>query len=233
MLWEFRKRLADFLIDPRGVRGRKDKAVGDDIRARLVGDRDVEWAWVAGHMPAGPGTVLDVGPGGSSLSLVAVQRGLSVTAVDLCQPCVRYTHPGIDHLCGDIREVSLPRQSFDVIINCSTIEHVDLAGRYGVTTAETDGDLCVMAHLRTLTRPEGMMIMTVPVGMDTVYAPFHRVYGVRRLPKLLEEWAVRTEQYWAQKQEGRWKRVERAEALRMKTNTGLYGLGLFVLRPAD
>jgi len=35
MLWEFRKRPADFLLAPRGVRGRKGKAVGDESERML------------------------------------------------------------------------------------------------------------------------------------------------------------------------------------------------------
>ncbi len=98
----------------------------------LSGDRDIEWSWVAAQMPSGPGEALDFGHGGSHLGLIAAQRGFNVTAVDLEPARWFYQHPCLRFIQGDILRLPLPAGHFDLVINCSTVEHVGLVGRYGV-----------------------------------------------------------------------------------------------------
>jgi 2-polyprenyl-3-methyl-5-hydroxy-6-metoxy-1,4-benzoquinol methylase len=83
----------------------------------LLGDRDIEWSWIVSHMPPGTGEALDFGSGGSSLALVAAQRGFTVTAVDLQSVRWFYSHPHLDFIQGDILELSLPKERFDLVIN--------------------------------------------------------------------------------------------------------------------
>ena len=123
-----------------------------------------------------------------------------------------------------------PPEHFDVIINCSSVEHVGLVGRYGTTTARPDGDLQAMAILKTLTRRGGQMLMTIPVGRDRVFQPLHRVYGTQRLPRLLAGWEVMRDEYWAKDEQNRWIRVSKDTALNVESVRWYYGLGLFVLR---
>ena len=144
----------------------------------LLGDRDIEWSWIISQMPSGPGHALDFGPGGSHLALIAAQRGFHVTAVDLEPVQWPYVHPGLRFIRGDILKLPLPRGHFDLVINCSTVEHVGLAGRYGVTENRPNGDLEAMARLRELMKPGGVMLLTIPVGRDAVFAPLCRVYAV-------------------------------------------------------
>src|SRR5207245_201498 len=80
---------------------------------------------------------------------------------------------------GDVLTIPFPSDSFDVILNCSTVEHVGIAGRYGVTESAADGDLAAMTRLRRWLKPGGVMLLTVPVGHDAVFAPLTRVYGRR------------------------------------------------------
>mgnify|MGYP001767288543 CR=1 FL=1 len=105
----------------------------------LAGDRDIEWSWILSQMPSGPGEALDFGPGGSFLGLTAAQRGFRVTAIDIAPVKWLYTHPNLKFIQGDILKLSLPKNNFDLVINCSTVEHVGLAGRYGVTEGNADG----------------------------------------------------------------------------------------------
>ncbi|MBI4236517.1 MAG: DUF268 domain-containing protein [Chloroflexi bacterium] len=199
----------------------------------LAGDRSVEWSWVAGQMPNGPGRALDFGPGSSWLSLIAAHRGYDVVAVDLRRPGWFFQEPRIEFLQGDILDLSFQSRSFDLVINCSSIEHVGLVGRYGVTQARPDGDLEAMREMRRLTRPGGLMLLTIPVGRDAVFAPLHRVYGEERLPRLLEGWRIEKEEYWGKDGDNRWVRAERAAALGRVPRRDLYALGCFALRPAD
>lgn len=198
----------------------------------IVGDRAVEWGFVQEHMPRGLGSCLDFGPGGSTLATRALEAGFEVTAVDL-DATDWQEQPGVKFVHGDIFEAELPR--FDLIINCSTVEHVGIPGRYGVTEDRPDGDLEAMALLRGLMR--GSMLLTVPLGQDAVFAPMCRVYGEERLPLLLDGFDIEIERCHIKDGDNRWTACDRRTATNERASAGssfvhenLYALGCFVLR---
>lgn len=202
----------------------------------LAGDRDIEWSWIASQIPSGPGKALDFGPGTGCLGLVAAQRGFKVTAVDLEPVIWQYAHPEIEFIQGDILNVMLPANYYDLVINCSTVEHVGLVGRYGVTESNPEGDLQAMARLSTVMRPSGIMLLTIPVGQDALFAPMCRVYGARRLPMLLNGFNLQKEAFWVKDNSNRWLLTEKETALNFKASAGswnplnnIYALGCFVL----
>ncbi len=206
----------------------------------LSGDRCVEWGWVAATLPPGPGTLMDFGCGESLTAMAAAERGFEVTAVDLLPGSLPYSHPSIRFIAGDILEMPIPHGSFDVVVNCSAIEHVGLAGRFGVTAANRDGDLEAMASLRRLLRPGGLMILTVPVGRDAVFPPNCRVYGADRLPRLLAGLEVERALYWVKDGSNCWTAVPREVALDtvpraegLTAEQTYYGIGCFTLRAAQ
>ncbi len=203
----------------------------------LRGDRHIEWSWVASQVPSGQGNALDFGPGGSHLALIAAQRDFNVTAVDLEPTWWPYVHPRLRFIRGDILKLPLPKKHFDLVINCSTVEHVGLAGRYRVTESRSDGDLEAMARIRELMKPAGIMLLTIPVGQDAVFAPLTRIYGKERLPGLLDGFDVEKEVFWIKDQKNRWTLCDKETALSFKASAGswnakqnIYALGCFVLR---
>jgi SAM-dependent methyltransferase len=198
----------------------------------LAGDRDVEWAWSMAHVLHSdvPGRLLDLGAGHGMLSLTAAFRGHTVVAVDLEATAFQFEANGIEYLRGDFNQMAFEPASFDQVINCSTIEHFGLAGRYG-SVADEDADLVAMERLADLLRPEGSMVLTIPVGRDGVFSPYHRVYGEERLPRLLDRFRIDREQYWAKPHDNRWTPVERVSALEQQGSASFYALGLFVLKP--
>ncbi len=202
----------------------------------LAGDRDVEWSWVAAHIPDGPGEALDFGAGTGFLSFIAAQRQFKVTAVDLGQAEWLYSPPGLKFMQGDILKLSLPEKNFDLVINCSTVEHVGLAGRYGVKQNANDGDIEAMARLRKLMKSGGKMLLTIPVGRDAVFPPISRIYGAQRLPQLLEGFKIEKEEFWFKDNRNRWIAADKSTALNFKGLAGswnplknVYALGCFVL----
>lgn len=206
----------------------------------LLGDRDIEWSWVTAWMPSGPGQALDFGPGKSSLGLVAAFRGFEVTAVDREPVQWPYVHPRLHFLPGDLLTLDLPLNHFDLVINCSTVEHVGLAGRYGVTEHRPDGDLEAMAYLRARMKPGAMMLLTVPVGQDAVFVPLCRVYGPKRLPRLLEGYETVRSAFWVKDENNRWLPSDRETAWAFEASAdpanprrSVYALGCFVLRKPD
>ncbi len=195
----------------------------------LWGDRDIEYSWVASNIPDGPGEALDFGCGPSWMGLLAARKGFHVRGIDLEPPSWPYHYSGLEFTQGDIFHLNLPAASFDLVINCSAVEHVGLAGRYGVREARPDGDLEAMAILKGVLRPEKVMILTTPVGCHSVFTPLHRVYGRERLPKLLAGWRIRKKEFWIKDKNNRWICVDEAPALEFEPARHRYGLGLFLL----
>jgi SAM-dependent methyltransferase len=225
----------------RGVRGRSSYAleVAGDLALRaarrvattddapsLAGDRWVEWSFCMARLAEGDGRTLDFGADIGFLSLAAAQRGHQVVALDREPSSLQYEHPRVRAIRADILEWQ-PDGSFDQIINCSSVEHVGLSGRYG-SYEETDGDLHAMARMSEMLVPGGRMILTVPVGRDLTVAPLHRIYGEERLPRLLAAFDPVEEQYWHKKGE-HWRQTARSSALSTQGSRSFYSLGLLVL----
>jgi SAM-dependent methyltransferase len=195
----------------------------------LAGDREIEWTWTLAHVRREPGRVLDFGSGNGMMALGAAFAGNSVVAVDL-EPEQYPFHPHrVEYVQGDFNVLDNEPHSFDQILNCSSIEHVGLAGRYG-SADDPDGDLRAMEKMSRIVKPDGDMVLTLPVGLDAVHRPVHRIYGKQRLPRLLEHWDVREEAYWA-KPTGRFEPVSREQALAEAGSASYYALGLFVIAP--
>lgn len=195
----------------------------------LAGDRDVEWAWALGLLRDEPGDLLDFGAGHGLLSLGAAFRGHRVVAIDLEPQSFAFTHERIEYRRGDVNVLDIGTAAFDQILNCSTVEHVGLAGRYG-SPDDPDGDLRAMEKLAAALRQDGTMVLTIPVGRDGVFPPYHRVYGEERLPRLLAPFEVAREEYRAKGPALLWEPVARAAALSTRGSAAYYALGLFVLR---
>jgi SAM-dependent methyltransferase len=196
----------------------------------LEGERDVEWSWTLTHVRRGPGRVLDFGSGNGMMALGASFAGNEAVAVDLEPEQYLFRGHDIEYVQGDFNDLELEPGSFDQILNCSSIEHVGLAGRYG-SPDEPDGDLRAMDKMAGLLRPDGNMVLAIPLGLDAVYAPWHRVYGEARLPRLLERWEVRKESCWAKLDGGGYAPVSRERALADQGSATYYALGLYVVTP--
>jgi len=196
----------------------------------LAGDREVEYAWTLAHLTRDGGRVLDFGSGPGITALGASFAGNDVVAVDLEQEGYPFSGHDIEYVRGDFNYLEWEPGSFDQIINCSSIEHVGLAGRYG-SPDDPEGDLRAMDKMAGLLKPGGNMVLTLPVGRDGVYPPWHRVYGENRLSRLRASWAVQHESYWAKPHGAKYQPVSREQALAEQGSATYYALGLYVLTP--
>jgi Caenorhabditis protein of unknown function, DUF268 len=194
----------------------------------LEGDRWIEWSFCAARLSDDAPTTLDFGADIGFLSLSAAQRGSEVVALSIEELPPIAEHPRITQHQGDILDRPLAGRRFAQIVNCSSVEHVGLAGRYDNADV-TDGDLRAMEILADMLEQGGRMILTIPVGRDMVCAPQHRIYGTERLPRLIAPYELVEEQYW-HKSGGRWVEATRAEALAVEGSESFYALGLFVLK---
>jgi SAM-dependent methyltransferase len=203
------------------------RSFSDPPTPNLRGDRDVEYSWILANLPPGPGKALEFGCANGWLSLTAARRGFDTTGIDLTPVKWFYVHPGLRFIQTDIFNLDLPSSSLDLIINCSTVEHVGLA-RYG-DAANPDGDIEAMARLRQALKPKGVMLLTIPVGQDATIVPLHRIYGQSRLPRLLDGFIVEQKEYWTKDDQNRWRMANEREALSEQLRPNIYALGCFVL----
>jgi SAM-dependent methyltransferase len=193
---------------------------------------------------AGKRRVLDFGCGNRELAVECVARGHRVVAVDLEPRPALESEPSLCFWRGDLRRCPDSwRASFDLALAVSTLEHCGLAGRYGVEASELGADLACSVKLRYLLKPDGRALVTVPVGADAVFPPWHRVYGRRRLPRLLDGWDVEESAFFVKRTERApgqpdvWRHCSEDEALDSESAAWggpergrfLYALGCFVL----
>jgi len=196
----------------------------------LEGDRYVEYSWIAANIPNSPGQALDFGCGFSWMGLLAARRGFKVTAIDLREIKWSYLFPGLEFKKGNLFDIIDELHTMDLIICCSTIEHIGLLRRYGGEDNKNCTDLEAMELLYTLLKPESIMLLTLPIGRDSVFYPLHRVYGEKRLPKLLDGWKIIKKEYWIKDKFNRWIISQEEIALNEEPSQYCYGLGLFVLK---
>ena len=203
----------------------------------IDGERHVEWSFLSSEMPQGPGEAIDFGCENGYMSLLAAEKGFRVLAVDLEAQNFAFQHPNIKFQLGDFLKLDLPANHFDLIVNCSSVEHVGVAGRYGIKAQQDDGDLEAVLKFANVLKPGGLLIMTAPCGEDAVMAPWCRVYGAERLPRLLSPLRLEKERYWVKNEENRWAEVDRRTALSFEPRHDpvnphgcSYALGGFVLR---
>lgn len=208
-----------------------------ESQINIWGERNVEWAFLSTQMPNGPGEATEFGCEDGYMSLLAALKGFHVVANDLQEKSFLWQHPNVEFRQGDFLKLDLPRNHFDLAINCSSVEHVGVPGRYGITAEEADGDIDVMQRLADVLKPGGLLLMTAPCGRDAVMAPWCRVYGAQRLPRLFAPFRIIKESYWVKDEKNRWVASTRDAALDFQPihnasdpHSCAYALGCFVLR---
>ena len=207
------------------------------VAKNIDGERHVEWSFLSREMPNGPGEAMDFGCENGYMSLLAAEKGFRVLALDLEPQNFAFQHLNIRFQLGDFLKLDLPENHFDLVVNCSSVEHVGVAGRYGITAQQDEGDIEAVRKFAKVLKPGGLLIMTAPCGKDAVMAPWCRVYGPERLPRLLAPLRLEKERYWVKDEQNRWTEVERKAAFGFEprhdpTNPHgcSYALGGFVLR---
>jgi len=203
----------------------------------ILGERTVEWTFLSKEMPSGPGEAIEFGCEQGFMSLLAAQKGFHVIANDLQEQSFPWQHSLVEFRVGDFLALDLPRNHFDLAINCSSVEHVGVAGRYGISLEQERGDIDVMQRLADILKPGGLLLMTAPCGHDSVMAPWCRVYGEQRFPALFAPFQVIKQSYWVKDAKNRWIASNREAALNFQPIHNpvdpfscAYALGGFVLR---
>lgn len=201
----------------------------------LVGDRCIEYAFVIEQLASldRDKSVLDVGCSGSPLTTAIKAMGFrSIHGIDLLPSPVDF--PGIRFLSGDFLTAPELSSRYDVVVFCSSIEHFGLEGRYGSKDSDS-ADLLALRKAISLLSAGGVLVLTVPYGVETTVAPWHRVYN--KQSKLLKHafanLEVKTESFFARSVRGPWAPCTEAEAAQVIPTADSYALGMFrFARPA-
>jgi SAM-dependent methyltransferase len=193
----------------------------------LRGSRELEYGWVAANVPSRLGSALDIGCVNSPISPILAMLGYEVVGVDI-RDDIPYKLGGFQMLRGDFTQLEFTQEAFDLVVLCSTVEHIGLAGRYD-NFSIPDGDLNAMSKVRNILKPTGVCILTIPVGEDGVYSPWHRIYGNERLPQLLHGFKILKSCYYIKTGWDKWHESSKESALSFSGSASRYALGEFVL----
>ena len=169
-------------------------ARGDATRAHLLGALQVPA--VAAALRRANASAVVFGSTAPSIEALLLAAGAARVLT------VEYNALGYDHAAlatarpaeveaawraGDASRIP-PPGSFDVAVSASSFDH-DGLGRYGDPLAP-DGDLLAMRGMARYLKPQGLALVSVPVGPDRLWWNLMRVYGKVRLPLLLQGWDV-------------------------------------------
>jgi SAM-dependent methyltransferase len=196
---------------------------GFDVR----GEKILDWAWITVNLPSGSRRALEIGPGESPIIPAMLALDYEVTAVDQCVDLSKVI-ANFRLLIGDFNEIHFD-SAFDIIVLCSVVEHIGLSGRYN-SKEDQDGDLKAMRKVAGLLNPDGLLFLTIPVGSDVVHRPWHRVYGRKRFPALLESFEIVKSRFLIKEPWGAWRESGREAALDVPVDIRRYALGEMILR---
>ena len=104
---------------------------------------------------------------------------------------IEYNLPNYNyHLIKELllTDVLKSGQQFDCGISISSFEH-DGLGRYG-DPLSPNGDLRAMDDMKKILKPNGILFLAVPTGLDKIVWNAHRIYGNKRLKLLIKNWEV-------------------------------------------
>lgn len=193
----------------------------------LKGEKALDWGWVCVNLPKSAQRGMDIGCGESPTVSAMLSLGYrEVVAIDLQFPLDQQL-VGPHFIRGDFNQLCL-KGHFDVVVACSSIEHIGLSGRY-TSTEDADGDLKALRKIKAILNNDGVLILTVPAGRDAVYKPWHRVYGTKRIARLLEGFRIVRSQGYVKEPWGPWRRTTLEEALGFPASSARYALAQMVL----
>ena len=153
-------------------------------RYLVVNERVAEIPFVLQNLRLPTGSmVLDVGSRWSFLPLFLAHLGYRVVTTDIAP--VPASEAGPAFVQADMRRPPFRPAAFDGATLVSTLEHVGV-GFYDAARGSED-DIVLMRELRTLVRPGGSLLLTVPFGRAGV-GPLQRSYDASRLRRVTEGW---------------------------------------------
>jgi len=176
-------------------------------------DRYIETTFVIQNLPKPPAKILDVGSSGSFFPLTLSAFGYDTYGMDIRNYAItnRIAFKNFTFIREDIRRTTLADTSFDVVTAISTVEHIGLYGRYGVSE-DAWGDKMAIEAIKRVLRPHGTLLMTVPFGKARVIKPYNRIYDGNRIKDITRGFTIDKEEYYMQDIEDNWYQCSKSKA---------------------
>ena len=205
--------------------------VQDNYDSLGIVDRYYEWAFVTEKLYENKtlnNRILDVGSALTALPSIMASMGNEVVSVDIQKwemPWKGVITVQLDLLC-DI--IPYPDNYFDYVVCISAIEHFGL-GRY-VDIASPDGDFEGMRAIINALKPGGGLILTFPVGLPAIVYPAHRIYGPKRVERLIQGFTIEDKRFFNAKKDIPLARFECTEEEAFQAEPRHYSIGCYFLR---
>ncbi len=165
------------------------------------------------------GKVLDFGNNDSLFTFHLASTGFKVTGADLFE--YGFNHPNIEFKKGDFLKNEFEQGSYDAALAISALEHVGLKAYR--SDLYKNGDLAVSAKVRTLLKPGGIFIITMPYGTEHE-DNFLRIYDKKRVELLIKDFTVAEKRFYIRDHAmGNWHEAdeETAGKVRYSRNRGV------------
>ena len=160
--------------------------------------RMIEYSFVIGKLASlEKGRVLDIGCVArlNLLPTTLASIGWEVYGIDTRQ--FKFRFPNFHFVLGDITRTAFPDSYFDTVCAVSTLEHIGLSGRYGISNYDPDGDAKAVRETRRILRGGGSLLVTLPCGKEKRQTTLNRVYNRDSLEELFSKWEIKdNEGFW-------------------------------------
>lgn len=199
----------------KSVKNRLDKLYNAYLERRcpprlVVSEQVVENTLLLRNLRDTDVSILDFGGVESNMPLQLTAMGHKVTVWD--QRDYPFQHPNLKVIHADILADNPGiRETFDVVMSISTIEHVGL-GAYGDIAAK-DADRKAVSVLWSLVKEGGRLIVTVPAGKPAIQRGY-QVYDAARIKEVFPD-NSKTRWFMKESRYGVWSEVT-AEAIANK-----------------
>jgi SAM-dependent methyltransferase len=161
-----------------------------------IGERAIEYPWAYKNISdLKNGKIMDVGAKeGLPITDMLLENQNIVYAIDL-NAVATHQNGNLIIAKGDIISTTFEDNFFDSVIVISTLEHIGVAGRYGISVANETGDFQAMSEIFRVLKPGGKVLVTVPYGMGKSL-PLNRLYDAERTKKLFTNFEITQSQYF-------------------------------------
>ena len=197
--------------------------------------RIIEYSFIIQKLAQAPrGKVLDVGCTArlNYLPAAFASLGWQVWGIDL--RTFKFRHPNFHFVPGEIWNTDFPDNFFDAVYAVSTIEHLGLSGRYGITKEDAEGDVRAVREIARILRPGGVLLCTVPYGKEArVIKYLQRIYNKSSLERLFRNWTWKDEVYYCRDDDGYWVSMPEEDVIKVEDPTGNSTIALLDLSPPN
>lgn len=163
----------------------------------FIGSRLVEYPFVIENLNIPKGRkVLIVGCAGDPLSTILPALNYKTYGLDIKHVSVKYH--SFHFIRSDIRNTKIPDSHFDAVVAVSTIEHV------GIQEGDYDGDRKAIKEIMRILKPEGILLMTIPIASKYKVKTLERIYNPESLNLLLRGLRINKMTFYRRDKHGYW-----------------------------